>query len=202
MNQTLRIAFASLTRRTPGRIALAIALVAGIGIVASATDRDGDEHNESLISRGYAIVPPGVTLNLGGRNRALVGLGSYIVNTGGCNDCHTHPSYLPGNSPFAGQPELVNSAQYLTGGQQFGPFTSRNLTPDAKGRPAGLSLDEFVNLMHTGIDPDWNPSSGRPQILQVMPWPAFGKKTDHELRAIYEYLSSIPSLPDNPNPGP
>lgn len=45
-------------------------------------------------------------------------------------------------------------------------------------------------------------ASGRPQILQVMPWPAFGKKTDRDLEAIYEYLSAIPSLPNNPYPGP
>ena len=29
-----------------------------------------------------------------------------------------------------------------------------------------------------------------------------GKKTDHDLKAIYEYLRALPSLPDNPNPGP
>jgi hypothetical protein len=34
-----------------------------------------------------------------------------------------------------------------------------------------------------------------------MPWPSFGKKTDRDLAAIYEYLSAIPSLPD-PVPGP
>jgi hypothetical protein len=30
-----------------------------------------------------------------------------------------------------------------------------------------------------------------------MPWPVFGKKTDYELQAIYEYLRAIPSLPNN-----
>jgi hypothetical protein len=38
--------------------------------------------------------------------------------------------------------------------------------------------------------------------LQVMPWPVYGKMSDRDLRAIYEYLRAIPSLPDNPNPGP
>jgi len=28
-----------------------------------------------------------------------------------------------------------------------------------------------------------------------MPWPPFGKKTDQDLNAIYEYLSAIPSIP-------
>jgi len=35
-----------------------------------------------------------------------------------------------------------------------------------------------------------------------MPWPVLGKKTDADLRAIYEYLSAIPSLPDNADRGP
>jgi len=28
------------------------------------------------------------------------------------------------------------------------------------------------------------------------------KKTDHDLKATYEYLSALPSLPNNPAPGP
>ena len=156
-----------------------------------------DDDSQSRIQRGYEINP--VPLNLQGKNRALVGLGSYIVNTNGCNDCHTHPSYAPGHDPFLGQPEQIDADQYLTGGRQFGPFTSANLTPDALGRPAGLTLDEFITLLRTGHDPD-APAGSPP--LQVMPWPVVGKKTDRDLRAIYEYLRAIPSRPDNPNPGP
>ena len=29
-----------------------------------------------------------------------------------------------------------------------------------------------------------------------MPWPVIGKKTDRDLKAIYEYLRALPSLPD------
>lgn len=160
--------------------------------------RADDDHAESLVKQGFKVVPVGVQLNLAGKNRALVGLGSYIVNSGGCNDCHTHPSYVPGGNPYFGQPEVVNAQQYLTGGMQFGPFTSANLTPDSAGKPAGLTLKQFIETLRTGHNPNDPPGT----ILQVMPWPAFGKKTDHDLHAIYEYLRAIPSLPDNPNPGP
>lgn len=160
--------------------------------------RAGDDESESQIRRGFQIVPAGVHLNLKGKNRALVGLGSYIVNTTGCNDCHTHPEFLPGGNPFLGQPEMINYPQYLTGGRQFGPFTAPNLTPDGSGKPAGLSRSEFITTMRTGHNPNDPPG----QILQVMPWPVIGKKTDRDLMAIYEYLRALPSLPDNPNPGP
>ena len=137
-------------------------------------------------------------LNLAGRNRSLVGLGSYIVNTVGCNDCHTHPSYFPTGDPFKGFPETINFQQYLTGGRQFGRFTSANLTPDSTGKPVGLTLRQFISTLRTGHNPNDPPG----QILQAMPWPVIGKMTDRDLSAVYEYLRSIPSLPDNPHPGP
>lgn len=178
------------------RVALVALAIAAAAVAASA--RADDDQSDSRIKRGFEIVPAGVQLNLAGKNRALVGLGSYIVNTNGCNDCHTHPSYLPNGDPFQGQPEMINFQQYLTGGRQFGPFTSANLTPDASGNPAGLTLQQFITTLRTGHNPNDPPG----MILQVMPWPVFGKKTDHDLTAIYEFLRSLPSLPNNPNPGP
>ena len=152
-----------------------------IAAVALAPDNDASE-----IQRGFEIAP--VPLDLKGKNRALVGLGSYIVNTGGCNDCHTNPPYVAGGDPFAGQPEQINVNCYLSGGTGFGPgLFSKNLTPDSQGLPAGLTLDLFIHTLRTGQDPD-NPD----ELLQVMPWPVFGKKTTRDLTAIYEYLRSIP----------
>jgi hypothetical protein len=154
---------------------------------------DGDE---SRVQQGFAIAP--VPLNLDGKNPALVGLGSYLVNAvGGCNDCHTAPSYALGGNPFLGQPKKVNSAHYLAGGQTFGPFTSRNITPETNGLPAGLTLAQFEATMRTGFDfhhahPQFGP------LLQVMPWPTYQSMTDRELQAIYEYLSAIPHA----EPGP
>jgi hypothetical protein len=151
------------------------------------------------ILRGYEIAEmQGIPLNLKGKDWALVGLGSYLVNTTGCNDCHTHPNWAPGGNPYLGQPEQINTAQYLTGGRQFGPITSANITPYQDGRPAGLKLAAFLEVMHTGHDPD-DPAH---VLLQVMPWPLYRWKTDRDLTAMYEYLRAIPPLPNNPQPGP
>jgi len=167
---------------------------------AADDESNGDESN-SRIKRGFEIAP--VHLNLEGKNRALVGLGSYIVNAqGGCNDCHTHPSYADGGDPFKGQPKQINTAQYLTGGRQFGPFTSRNLTPAPNtGLPADLTFKQFLEVIRKGTDFDLKHPMISP-LLQVMPWPVYQDMTDRDLRAVYEYLSAIPSLPDNPNPSP
>ena len=155
-----------------------------------------DSSEGSRIRIGYNISP--VPIDTRGKNRALVGLGSYIVNAqAACNDCHTHPSFAVGGDPYSGQPTVVNSEQFMTGGRQFGPITAPNITPDSYGRPAGLTFEQFKTTLRTGKDPD---GSGR--ILQVMPWPTYSSMSDRDLRAVYEYLRSIPSRPDNPAPGP
>ena len=51
-------------------------------------------------------------------------------------------------------------------------------------------LREYV--LRTGEDPD-NPG----HVLQVMPWPVYGKMTEGDLRAVYEYLRAIPPIRAN-----
>jgi hypothetical protein len=144
------------------------------------------------VIRGLRIAP--VPLDLENRNIVLVGLGSYLVNSmGGCNDCHTNPSFAEGGNPFAGETKQVNTENYLAGGTPFfGPVVSRNLTPDPEtGLPAGLTWEQFRETMRTGKDqkglhPELSP------LLQVMPWPVYQSMTDRDLRAIYAYLRAIP----------
>ena len=154
--------------------------------------RGEEQDTEGRVRRGFALSP--VPLNLEGRDRALVGLGSYLVNgVAGCTDCHTHPEYAPGGDPYQGQPKQINAAHFLGGGRQFfGPVISRNLTPESpSGNPAGLTFAQFSLVLRTGIDLDHaHPQFG--PLLQVMPWSVYQGMTDQDLRAIYEYLSSIP----------
>jgi hypothetical protein len=186
-----------------------VATVLGFALTDSPKGKaaGGGDDSESKIQRGLAIAP--VPLNLAGKNRALVGLGSYIVNAAGdCNGCHAGPSgeFAVGGDPFQGEPKQINQDAYLAGGTElFGPvFVPRNLTPDKTGRPeGGATFEEFRGIMRTGIDPDQaHLFIGNP-YLQVMPWPNFQNMTDNDLRAIYEYLSAIPCIegdPGLPNP--
>jgi hypothetical protein len=154
---------------------------------------NGQSNNsdESKIQQGLAIAP--VQLNLQGRNRALVGLGSYIVNAqAGCNDCHTWPNFAPGGNPYQGQTKLINSANYLAGGRPFKlpaeTVWSRNLTPNpSESLTEEQRYAEFLRVMRSGHDPE---KEGR--LLQVMPWPVYQDMTDRDLQAIFEYLQTIP----------
>ena len=187
----------------------------------------------SRIQKGLEIAP--MPLNLKGKDRELVGLGSYLVNAvSECNGCHSAgpaTEYAPGHNPYMrlgpfAPPKTLNSATYLGGGRDFGqigPITSsnipphivsRNLTPDKTGRPeGGRSFKEFLQIMRTGKDLDnlhpncsatvttnrfLPPTDG--SLLQVMPWPHFQNMSDHDLLAIYTYLSAIPCLSTG-NPG-
>ena len=166
--------------------------------IAMADNDDEDEcKGDSRVAQGFQIAP--VHLDLQGKKRALVGLGSYIVNAvGGCNDCHTQPNYATGGDPFKGQQKRINTAGYLAGGRIFfDPIISRNLTPEKSGLPAGLTLQQFIKVIRTGIDPD----AAHPQFgpfLQVMPWPVYQDMTERDLRAVYEYLRAIPCIEGEP----
>jgi hypothetical protein len=199
------------------QLALAVLLVPGCALAPWRAE-------DARIERGLEVAP--VPLDLAGKDRRLVGLGSYIVNTEGvCYECHTMPPYLPGGSPYYGQPMKIDTTHYLAGGMEFPPvpllnpvpITSRNITPDEHGNPAGMDFPTFVNAMRNGMryrtadSPlDYEsasralaarPAGAEPQpgvILEVMPWPAYRMMTDHDLRAVYEYLRAVPHA----EPGP
>ena len=123
-----------------------------------ATGDDDEQHQRLRVQRGLDIAP--VHLNLEGKNRALVGLGSYIVNaTVPCNECHAAGpalnQFLPGDNPYFGQTAVINPAQYLGGGRNFGApvpgsavIISRNLTPD-KNRPAPKEAARLGSLFRS-----------------------------------------------------
>lgn len=207
--------------------ALAAIVLGGMAISstrARANEQDEDREN-SEVRIGFEIAP--VHLNLAGKNRELVGLGSYIVNAqADCNGCHSAgpaTEFADHGNPYFGQPTKVNPATYLGGGRDFGPFPgpgpfphiiSRNLTPDKTGRPeGGHTFSEFVQIIRMGTDFDHrHPTcTGAPDgtclpppfdgdLLQIMPWPIFHHMTYHDLQAIYEYLSAIPCIAGPPAP--
>ena len=188
---------------------------------------DGDDNDESRIRRGFEIAP--VPLNLAGKNHALVGLGSYIVNAQiPCDDCHSAgppTQFTPNGNPFiTGQTPVVNPKTYLGGGRDFGAYptpkspihiVSRNLTPDKTGLPeGGNTFNQFLTIMRHGADLDHlHPNCTslvttncvqppfRGDLLQIMPWFEFQNMTEHDLRAIYEYLSAIPCIEGPATPG-
>jgi len=208
--------------------ACAVILAAGLVISSQRMRADGGDDSkdseQSKIKIGHDIAP--VQLNLKGKDHDLVYLGSYIVNAqGDCNGCHSKSpdtEYVFGGIPYFGQhPTKVNPDVYLGGGQDFGTLdpdgksahiVTRNLTPDKTGRPeGGNTFEEFKQIIRHGTDFDhWHPTCTGAltpncvpppfdgSLLQIMPWPTYANMTDHDLLAIYTYLSAIPCLEGDP----
>jgi hypothetical protein len=184
---------------------------------------NGTDNEEQLAQIGLNVASSsGIVLNMNHKDRKLVGLGSFLVNVAGdCNGCHTKDpttEYVnPTGNPYLLHPPFtgvkkVNPATYLGGGSYFATLPtgnpaptgtvdiySRNLTPDISGLPeGGHSLSDFIQIMRTGVDFDHlhtnltAPLNGN--VLQVMPWPNFQNMTDHQLKAIWTFLSAIPCI--------
>jgi mono/diheme cytochrome c family protein len=132
----------------------------------------------------------GVSLGLGAENEQ-VARGKYLVQLGGCTDCHT-----PGH--FFGKPDM---ARYLAGSDMgievpgLGVFVGRNLTPDKDTGLGNWTKDEITTAIQTGVRPD-----GR-ILAPIMPWRAYAALTKSDAAAIVEFLRSLPAV-SNKVPGP
>lgn len=197
----------------------------------STNDNNNSQDEQVMIQTGYSVAAStGIEMKITYQDPDLVGLGSYIVNvTSDCNLCHSPvfitTSFTANGNPyllppvFSGQ-KKVDTTVYLGGNQNFGPpapgyanIISRNLTPDKTGQPEGHTLNQFKQIMLTGVDLDHAHPTCAPgatvttncvpypingALLQVMPWTAFQSMTDRQLTAIYTYLSTLPCLQGGP----
>lgn len=203
-------------------VSFACALSTAVIICGFSYAGDNNQISPWKVEQGIAIAP--VKLNLTGKDPRQVNYGSYLVNSQvDCSGCHSYPQFLPpggpGSNPAAGDPFLgmpstqsverqlvanYNTSHYLSGGQCFGPYMARNITPEANGLPEGLTEAEFIKVMRTGQDIHCEkepndpicslPEPGPPTyVLQTMPWPTYHSMTDADIKAIYAYLTAVPA---------
>jgi mono/diheme cytochrome c family protein len=126
-----------------------------------------------------------------GADPQQIARGKYLVNLGGCNDCHT-PGY------FLGKPDM---ARFLGGSEVgfelpgLGVFHGPNLTPDKETGLGGWTDEQVMTAFQKGARPD-----GR-MLAPIMPWHAFANLTPEDAQAIVAFLRSIPPV-KNRAPGP
>lgn len=146
------------------------------------------------------------------RNKELVERGQYLVEIGGCQDCHSPKKFTdegpvpdearllsghPANSKLPEiNPDLIGPVKWLLFNEHItaavGPWGvsfAANLTPDEQ---TGIGLwqeENFIKAMRTGK----HMGAGRP-ILPPMPWFNLAKATDEDLEAIFSYLKSLKSI--------
>jgi len=99
--------------------------------------------------------------------------GRYLVEIGGCNDCHT-PGFAMTNGASPAEPEwLTGDAVGFSG-------------PWGVSYPANLRLS-FQNMEEEQFLEMARAGEGRPP----MPWPSLIAMSDKDLKAIYAYIKSL-----------
>jgi mono/diheme cytochrome c family protein len=109
-----------------------------------------------------------------------VAYGRYMaMAVANCNECHTKRDEI-GN--YIGQP-MAGGSPFVEEGKTT--LTPPNLTPHPTSRIYGWTEQNFIDRFRQG------------RIIQHshMPWESFGRMSDTELKAIYNYLKSLPPTP-------
>lgn len=142
----------------------------------------------------------------------LIERGEYLVEFGGCHDCHT-PKKMTANGPVPNRslslsghpqkaklpdinPDMVAPGKWVLFNEHstaavgpWGVSFAANLTPDIQ---TGIGLwqeNNFIQAMRTGK----HLGQGRP-LLPPMPWFNLAYLTDDDLKAVFAYLKSIKSI--------
>lgn len=109
--------------------------------------------------------------------RNPVAYGDYLTRIGACRDCHT---------PMDAQNQPIAALEFGGGFVLTGPYgqvASGNITPDPSGIPY-YDANLFLEMMRTGM------VKAR-KIHDQMPWNAYGKQTDDDLKAMFAYLQTV-----------
>jgi hypothetical protein len=116
---------------------------------------------------------------------AGVEYGAYMVNAGGCIDCHTKQE----KGEFVGQP--------FAGGFEFqlpgGTLRTVNLTPHETGIK-DWTRDQFIKRFKMYADSSYTPHDVDMMggdFQTIMPWMMYAGMTEHDLGAIYDYLRTV-----------
>lgn len=144
------------------------------------------------------------------KKKAQIQRGAYLVNIGGCNDCHSPKIFTPNGpqpdpakllSGYPGSEKLPEIPTGVIGPNKWGGLTtndstawvgpwgvsfSANLTPDVETGLGGWTVEMFIKTMRTGK----HLGAGR-QILPPMPWWNLAKLSNDDLRAMFAYLRTL-----------
>lgn len=143
----------------------------------------------------------------------MIERGKWLVNLGGCNDCHTPKkmgpkgpeldeakllSGQPAHDPIPDVPKealapgkwmAVTNMHLSAWAGPWGISFARNLTPDVETGLGSWTEAMFIKTLRLGK----HMGEGRP-ILPPMPWENFAKLSDADLKAIFAYLKSLPPI--------
>jgi mono/diheme cytochrome c family protein len=157
-----------------------------------------------------------------GTSQSAVARGKYLLDAGGCDDCHTPKNFSQkGPAPdmsrrFSGTPAdekfppvpagaigpntwgVLGSNDMTAWAGPWGISFAANLTPDKTTGIGNWTEVAFIKSMRTGKH-----KGVLRDILPPMPWQSIGQLNDEDLRAMFAYLMSIKPIANKvPDPIP
>jgi mono/diheme cytochrome c family protein len=133
--------------------------------------------------------PPGTAPGRAPPADGSIRRGDYLANAvANCAGCHSARDLRDGS--YTG-PRFAGGFEMPVEGDPTRVFVTPNLTPDPRtGVMAGWSEDQFVQRFRTG----------RLFPTSHMPWAAYQRMSDDDLRAIYRYLVSLDGVENDTGP--
>lgn len=147
----------------------------------------------------------------GGGDESQAARGAYLVNAGGCHDCHTplkmgpngpepdktrllsgHPAALvmpPAPALPPGPWMVVSSATNTAWSGPWGVSFTANLTPDKETGLGTWTARSFIETIRSGR----HLGRGR-ALLPPMPVQVVANYTDADLEAIFAHLQTVPAI--------
>ena len=118
----------------------------------------------------------------------IINYGEYMMNAAACKDCHT----VQINGEYQMDKFMAGGFVFpLPGGDTV---RSANITPSIKTGIGTWNEDLFVARFKT-YDSGYMQSPVTPgKFNSIMPWTCFATMREHDLRAIYAYLRTIPPV--------
>lgn len=135
-----------------------------------------DETRAEMIARGRYIAT------------AIQGCGCHTrEKPDGSKDENWHYAGSPNPAPPAGPPANAGWTSL-----RWKRIYASNITPDPETGIGQWTENDFIRAMRTGITPD------RRVLDAQMPWDAFQKITDRDLKSLWAYLRTITPLKNKP----
>ncbi|MBY6264394.1 c-type cytochrome [Azospirillum sp. 412522] len=103
---------------------------------------------------------------------ALIERGRYVATAADCVACHS----LPDGKPYAGGSALQTP---------FGTLVAPNITPDRETGIGNWTEEDLRRTLREGI------GRGGKRLYPAMPYPAYTRMTDDDIRALWTYLRTL-----------
>lgn len=163
------------TASARGRAALAAGVLsvalAGIALCEAGTERASPASTAASMAPFVNPSAQATASTAASRaDAAVFARGEYVARAGDCAGCHTAAQ---NGAPYAGGLGLASP---------FGTIVSTNITPDPRYGIGGYTYDEFARALREGV------ARGGKRLYPAMPYNAFAKIDDADMRALYTYM--------------